>query len=284
MFTVDLTDDGTLVMEASRSDKMNAAHCIGNVTHHPTTLDEHKEHIRIMESDTVTYRRKPKKGNWHELEIWVQNQYVDPYLDLLEKRTGYQLINLIGTNRPHKNGLKLPSLIGIWYTHIVADAILYDDGSIWCLVYQRTYTNTTPKQSAEHAHKAATRYVTESLGTTELIPEYKQNRNGTYSPNPDYATGKQGKIHPSTQNEKLWTDLWKAWRRHGATTEQKRVLNNLVSDYDRSDKDLHHDLQTISHGPLYINDPNGSIDFDGKGKMVRIMPWDKFAQLGEVTT
>ncbi len=199
-------------------------------------------------------------GPWHEHRIATLT--FKPYFDLLRYRTGCIAFDS-----------SFDAFNNIHHGYVITDAYIYSDEQLHCTVYTKAYKQSGSDEY-EHASKTgarALRQVNELLGKTISIREFKLNQNGTYSPNPDYGTGKRPKIEPCVDNEKAWKALWQLWFANWATRKQKNLLAKAVDQYHLS--------PTTSTFCIPATGPE-SFDYDGKGQMVRNVSAEEFAELG----
>lgn len=121
------------------------------------------------------------------------------------------------------------------------------------------------KTAPEYADQLARKYVEDEIGDRPHVPEFLQNRNGTYSPNPKYATGYTPAIRPAVRPD-IWRVLVEWWRDNHATPAQL----DLLSRYSRYGKlDTSHPFDANHYQGFHVDNYTRHVtweEFQGAGK------------------
>lgn len=173
------------------------------------------------------------------------------------------------------------------HTHIVQRMWLHDDVLHFvALVQSGAWQERTAKQYAEfHAYD----YIEESIGGRSHESEFLCH-GSTYTRNPHYATGKHHPPEPAFGAPWLWLTLFRWWREKLASPRQREILDDcdklhkaskLESDYaPRYSGQIANFSTTYTvDSRIYYADPNGTINWDGKGTMASVIDWKEFAKL-----
>jgi hypothetical protein len=153
--------------------------------------------------------------------VRIQTDFIKPYLEVLEHRTGCKDIEVA-----------IENVVGVFHTHIAETAMLRNgilevDGV--ANVYPYSGEKLTASEFEKRAAMSLAKQIEDRLGETQLEREFiPAGDSNLYKPNPKYATG-QHKIVPHAKNEAVWQEIFKAWAFKQATEAQMDLLRR----YDR---------------------------------------------------
>jgi hypothetical protein len=151
------------------------------------------------------------------VRVSVTSDYLDPYLDLLETRTGSRL-----------RTAPLPSLLRWTYTHFM-ESCDYRDGAVHATMVIPVYppcSSSTLSDTArtEYAEQRARFCLNTALGHTQVPPEFIPVEDGRwYRPNPDYPRSSPI-ILKQAVHDTVWHDLFDHWVHSAATDDQRAIL------------------------------------------------------------
>lgn len=253
------------------------------------------KHFRLFDTDTeqgvlamaealgqplpFVHKSEPKKRFWYDYESALDYEFTKPYADLLEKITGHtgQLPDLdLTPHHPRR----------LCHTHITSEARLEQGHICYTGIVQAEAWNGMT--ACDHGLNMLEDYMAEDFGFRRFEREYIE-RGNIMVRNPNYL--KRHKAQPGLGAPWFWAVLFDWWRKNHASPEQSRILDAsdaLKSGWD-SGRDYHlrqggGEQAYLIGSSLYYDDPNGACNWDGKGRMVSVVSWDKFATLAAVQT
>lgn len=237
---------------------------------------------KLKAAGSVEIVRKSKKRPWFQCESALDHEYTKPYADLLDKLTacesqGVELLHLDLTAHDPKR---------LSHTHITDSLELEHGHFCYRVLFQAQDSNK--RTAAENADRTAQDYTEERVGHRQHEPEFIRNRARTYSPNPDYF--KRHRAKPAIGADWIWDAVWQWWRETHATEAQTAILDaahTLTGGRYGDDWQVRSaggPCHLIGYQGLHVLDPDGSTDWDGKGKMSRFVKWDEFKALGTAAT
>lgn len=204
---------GTLRVEAE-----NAAEVIEVADHFRLFNKEEPSQLiglaEAIKQGSLIYESSPdRKRPWYLITDSVQERFLEPYARLLDYTTGYHGklpdLDLTG-DHPRR----------LCHTHHTFSCHL--TGHRYHFVTCVSSEDWNGMVAADRAIVMAIDYTEEELGFRPSEREYKENKNGTYSPNPNYL--KRHRAQPATGAPWLWNVLFQWWREHVATPGQTQLL------------------------------------------------------------
>lgn len=225
-----------------------------------------------------TIERKPEKRLWFKVESALDYDFTKPYEDLLRKITGFdgQMILEADLTALHPRHL--------CHTHIT-DRLYLDQGHI-CFVGFIRAEEWNKRSAADNADLNFADYTAEDFGFRRFEREFIEDGSGRLKKNPNYL--KRYKAQPGLGAPWLWSFLWQWWRDNHATPEQEAILKSCErlkaawnSGHDWELRKGGGDQCSLVGYSIYYDDPNGTCNWDGKGKMASVITWDKFAKLAK---
>lgn len=238
---------------------------------------------QLKANGSTEIKLQSEKQPWFQCESALDHEFTKPYADLLYRLTGceshgVELLHLDLTAHDPKRLL---------HTHIT-DTLELEHGHLCYRVFIQA-GEWNKRTAAENADRNAQDYTEERIGYRQHENEFIQNRNGTYSPNPNYH--KRHRPKPAIGAAWIWDAVWQWWREKHATDEQTAVLDAAHAltggryGYDWQVRSaVAPSCHLIGCQGLYVLDPDGSLDWDGKGRMSRFVKWDDFKSLGTAAT
>lgn len=197
-----------------------------------------------------------------------------PYAKLLEELTG---CNPIGWE------MDLTDLFGGLHHHYVTLRVHVQVEDVLAHGYGIVWEKRKPADHAD-AERSMADYLQEKLGWRKHEPEFREIANGQYQHNPKYLN--RYMAEPGLGSPELWDLVFDYWRKNHASPGQREVLDKadaLAKGYEGHDYTLRpalgHNNGGVYGSHLTVEDPNGKIDWDGKGMMVRHVSWEKFSKL-----
>ena len=221
--------------------------------------------VEIVSAGELTHSLQSDKLPWFEINGTVENEFVAPYLEKLKRITGCELSVL--------PDMELTDVFPDRLKHTyLLNRLWIEFGSV-CYQCFGNAEKWNGKSAAVNAENYVTRYMAEEFAHEPLTPEFIANRNGTYSRNPEYATGRKQKLVPQVTADWFMSALFAWWEAEKATPEQKAIIagNLLGGKYSP----WWNDYQGV-----YVADDAGPIDWDGNGAKARHVKWEEFAALG----
>lgn len=201
-----------------------------------------------------------------DLYIQLPPEVIKPYFKQLEDWTGFgsffdDAVELTPA-WPKVGGhfcIRKAWLLGNGHVDVVLYAAMYDDADV-AKVQART-----------------TDYLIEDMGQRYREPEYKQHGNGSLYHNPAYLKRHPAKPgfqqYPGSVQENIWRRIWSYWLDKRANDAAKLAAMNII----RTDKT--EQCPSIREYTLYVTDPKGTCNYDGKGTMVTVMRPEDFRKL-----
>jgi len=189
----------------------------------------------------------------------IETQHVDPYIQMLQDRTGHCLDD-------HEATIDLVAALGQMKATRTLVSAKYTHGCIEVVAVVGAY-GTFEADDDDGRRKGAERWlrqgIEDDLGQRHTEPEFIQSRNGQYKRNENYATGRHVTAAKAVKNEKVWGAIWGFWVENYASDAQKALL----ADYS-----------------TFRNGPTRPTSRDHKGFHVedykRFVSWPEFAELG----
>ena len=206
--------------------------------------------------------RNDGREAWYAFPCALDCEWFDPYRKQLERMTGFK--GEIGD-------FSIPDPRMLCYTRHRA-ALRFEDGHVQATIYVSAHP-WNKMDALTYGHKRAEMMFQSDIGEEPIVREFIENRNGTYSRNPQYPNPLPPR--PALRCEYLWGALWEWWLANRASEAQKAILAACVSE-ERTGR---YSFGFRSMSSLYVSDPAGPINWDGKGRMVRSVSWDEFAAL-----
>lgn len=167
----------------------------------------------------MTYVEKgTEKRPWFACEADLGEASMKPYLDLLQKITGYanEVPELPFQYRWH----------GLMHTHVAAECFFSSKG-IRVRGFIRSEDWAGEKAEAR-APKHFRDYVVEQFGFRKFEREYVEAGNGHIVRNPNYL--KHHAAQPGLGSPELWKALFSWWRANHATPEQEALLQQAEAN------------------------------------------------------
>lgn len=234
------------------------------------------KYLPLMQPGPFTVELEPKemqhygRAAWYAFPLALDDEWFAPYEKCLRRITGYT--GAIG------DFSVTPSASVLAYHYA---GFRFEEGHIQATVYAKTHA-WNGKSALEYGNELANRYLVECVAEVPPVPEFIQKGNGAYYRNPKYATGYKPRPVPSLKSEALWDALFSWWRTNHASARQREILDAVDSLEKRNPTGrAPYSVQWRSgvDFTLYVPDPKGTCDYDGKGFMVTIMKWEDFAKL-----
>jgi hypothetical protein len=196
-----------------------------------------------------------KKG-WVFAEYEVPKAYTEPYLKRYDDWFG---------GKP-KGGLISFLRDPLIYTRISYDAVYDPDTETFKIKgFACQYNSYEP----DEARSGWQDHWNEALGHRKSEREYIGNGFGTYSLNPNYL--KRYKAQPGWDYNSFRTDVakavWYSWQdrwKETASPAQLDLLNNINMTFGKPPR------VRLEDSTIYVTDPLGKCNYDGKGKMVQV--------------
>lgn len=150
--------------------------------------------------------------HWFKFAGDAGKEFAKPYVDKLEKLTGYRL----------KSGDSVTVIDSeLSHTHYVDLLTLRIDGFEWSACESAGPWNGMDAET--YAKKKLSGYMLEEFAEREQVREYIPTSGGLYKRNPKYGTGFKSPAHPAVKRD-IWTTLFTWWRENKATPAQLEVL------------------------------------------------------------
>lgn len=222
--------------------------------------------IQLDAHDTRNYGREA----WYAFPLALDSEWFDPYWKILQRLTGY--------TGPMPLDLTFTDTKPLCHTGHRA-AFRFEDGHL-----QATYYHTghayNGRTALDYSHGLAERYFKETVGHTPSTPEFLHASGGLYKHNPDYGRGPKAPT-PKATNPIIWSALWNWWRANHASVKQELILQGVEALKQKSvplEWECIYDRCPYGYS-LHCLDPQGTCDFDGKGKKTSVYTWEEFAKL-----
>lgn len=171
------------------------------------------EALANVAAGSMTYAEKgTEKRPWFACEADLGEASMKPYLDLLQRITGYagEVPEMPFQYRWH----------GLMHTHVAAECLFSSKG-----IRVRGFIRAEDwygEKAEVRAPKHFRDYVVEEFGFRKHEQEYIDNGNGTARRNPNYLT--HHAAQPGLGSTELWKALFSWWRANHATLEQEALL------------------------------------------------------------
>lgn len=229
-----------------------------------------------LTAGTLTTKSHSEKRPWHLVHVSVDGdeckELIDIYIRTFKRLTGCEIPLL------HRSASLTVEPLRVCFTGIYQN-LRFEEGCLKAevLMQSEPWNGMTSQQYA--AHKA-TSYVLERIAERPVPPEFIQSGNGSFYRNPDYGTGRKLPLKPALTSSELWAAMWNWWVDNHANDAQKDVIDKVKTLF--ADKSYGPPWE-LRHGRVggtfYVPDPNGTVNYDGKGLMVSILTDDQFANL-----
>lgn len=170
---------------------------------------------------TVRGSARALAGGGGFVRVSVASEYLEPYLALLETRTGQRL-----------SMVALPSLLEWTYTHLM-ETCEFRNRLVHATMVVMVYPplDSTVLSDSERETKAQARALeclNRALGETETVREFiPYGESGLFRRNPDYGRGPSRTL-PRPVNEAVWHSLFDQWVHTLATPAQREILGRLA--------------------------------------------------------
>lgn len=214
---------------------------------------------------SLTHTSGTDKRPWFVIESSLGHEFTEPYKAWLLRRTGYdgQLPSADLTPfHPRR----------LCHTHITLAVGLEQEHITYSVAVRSGDWNGKPAN--DRAWVTAEDYVSEDFGErkheNEYIPARGDGGGGMMKRNPNYL--KRHKPHPAASCQWLKSWLFSWWRQNHASDKQREILDGCEAL----------GKLRIDDFTLYALDPDGTCNYDGKGKMVSVYTWEQFAAFGKV--
>lgn len=213
------------------------------------------------------------KGRWVDVYVSAPPRFIEPYFANLKYWTGHggffdrpvELTPAWDTITPYFIPRKI-WLLGNGHV----DAVVYTD-------YHERHQKDTFEDLFKRTQEALCEYLGHRPWEREFIPVAG---GGLYKHNPDYGRKrhppKEGRGEYATSVHKgVMHAIWMHWITYYASAAQKDVLAKAL----HVDKPIEH--PDFHDSALYVLDPKGTCNYDGKGKMVTVYRAEDFRKLQE---
>jgi hypothetical protein len=167
----------------------------------------------------------------------LELDFTAPYFRALAERTGYTGRGILPDLTPEYLTPRY-KWQGLCHTHYVKQVWL--EHSHLCYEVVVSGTDWNRKTAEQNATAYAADYMAESVGTRDQEPEFKADRNGTFSPNPNYL--KRHAARPAFAADWLWSALVDWWLANEATPAQQDLVavdGALMAKNHRGTSGLH---------------------------------------------
>lgn len=253
---------------------------VKEVFHHcrlDRTTDDILKLANAIRAGSYEHTEISKKRQWFKVDVCLDSRSLDPYRKLLQWMTGYD------GNLPDMDlTARHPNRLG--YT-LITDSCEIVNGQFHAHVFiQAEAWNGQPAEV--RAERLAEDYTQAEIGKRKHEREYITGRNGQIIHNPDYL--KHHKAEAGLGAPWLWSAIFAWWRQNHASDVQRELLAALdampksISDHDYDIRKGGGDEATLVGWNMYVLDPNGKIDWDGKGTKASCYTWEQFAALAKV--
>ncbi len=128
-------------------------------------------------------------------------------------------------------------------------------------------------KDAEYCYKQAEDCIKETFGERPHEPEFKHCSDGGYYKNPNYL--KRHPVKPSTKARWFLKVLFDWWLDNLASDWQRVVIRQ----YEKLNTDNKFKKSIVEEFSICYENPHGSTNWDGRGKMVSHITWDQFKEL-----
>lgn len=228
--------------------------------------------------DAGEYRHE-EPGRWIQCDVYLDTHALKPYRDLLERLTGY-------AGALPDMDLTAPCTSRLGYSHYVAECGIEDEmfhARVIDSLPRQDYGKTEDEQIVR-AERLMEDAVQAAIGKRKFEREYIEMPNGLMRRNPDYL--KRHAAEPGLGAPWLWRVIWEWWEANHATEAQRAILAAAASLRDgRLDPDwmirpAGGDECHLVSFTIYVLDPNGPVNWDGKGTKARVVTWEDFKALG----
>jgi len=246
------------------------------IKYHQRDLTDPREVVAFLEGVPHVIEKEAtgfgwdERGAFYECSAELGREWSQPYREWLERLTGYTG-ELSDIELPAGQPLTLWNIVTRFH---ISEGVFCADG----------FQGATDNEKRDAATSAARTFLDQlrrDVGRVKHEPEYIPTRNGLYKRNPDCL-----KIHPPQPGIE-WTHggrpmgsdaagicraLWAWWLENAASEKQRDYLAR-----DLSNKHYRDDAPW-PNGGLYIADPDGKCNWDGKGTKATHITMSDFAQ------
>lgn len=223
-------------------------------------------YAEAIKAGVYTHVSNPTKRNWHRVTSALDIEFTRPYTELLNNLTGYEGEFPDG-DYTDKHPRRLchthhTLAFGVGRGHFTFDVVISSEA----------WNGLT---AAQYAERNVFDYVGQDVGYRRQEREFLERSNGQIYRNPDYL--KRHKSEPAVGAPWLWEILFEWWRDNHATPGQKAILDNAICHYSKPwTVRSSGGPCTLANYSLYVKDPAGTCNYDGKGLMVSVIDWKKF--------
>lgn len=223
--------------------------------------------LKAVETGDLVYQDvATEKRPWFSVSTELGPDSVKPYLDLLERVTGY------AGDLPEFEFI--PSDAGLRHTHVMAKCLVSSSG-IKASGFIKTEDwngQTADVRAPINFHD----YVVEGFGYRKHEDEFKQAGNGQYVKNPSYL--KRYEAQSGLGSPELWKQIFSWWRKTHATPGHEAVLQFTEAHRLSWQSDMDWDIR---HGG---GNQAGLVGYSGlhlaySGSNAVNMSWTEFAEL-----
>lgn len=264
---------GRLVVKASGAADVLEAVKFFKLHHVGDEVDNAMKLVELVQAGEVVNVVENKKRPYYEINGTVANDFVQPYMRRLEELTGYNrgvLPDLDFTKHFDKLG-NCQFIEKVWS----------EFGSLYFKIYDQA-EDWNGKPAAQLAESYAVQSMAKELSHEPFEKEFVENRNGTYSRNPHYATGRKLPLVPCCAAAWLCNDLWAWWVANESNEAQRSILKLSDDLGSQSGAARHSGYGTSSqwgdYAGVYYKAESGS-EWDGNGTKFRVMKWEDFRVL-----
>ena len=249
---------------------------------YPASVQETRQYLADIDAlspvvHSVSRNTKEKGGGFFRLE-GVEIEVGDPYVQSIQDLTGWHY-----ESQEECMGLDMLPAIKSYGRDVITRAECYGgivsfDAITQCWCEKGLHTGEDGSDYCLKHHNAFIENMQEKFWYRPNVPEYIGVREGggLMKKNPKYATGYKEPIRKRAHDPKIWRWYWDQFVKFGATEEQRDIL---ARDAQRDSYYRFSSIPYASSG-IHYDDPKGTCNYDGKGRMVSFMTFNEFAQLG----
>jgi len=202
------------------------------------------------------------KRKWYRNEVELSADWVSPYIEELQKRTGYS------GELPELD--LIDCVKRITHTHLI-ESVKLTDGKLSAVIYVKS-EDYAGKPAVDRSRWYSRECLGNDFGATPVHSEYIETSAGNYRKNP--AWGHYHKPRPALANAAFFNKLFKWWRDNHATDLQKDLLERGLKYGLYSNNWLmtqgHQQCVDLGHGGFRIT-PNGN-----GPDSYKFMSWEQF--------
>lgn len=185
---------------------------------------DHMPEMEVGGMDYLHHAYKRDNGEWFQVKGSLGSAWVEPYLDLLHRVTGYTLTECDTIPlRPHGKADWL-----LCHTHI-EERTTMDAGGVHSEGYQRSQ-DWNGKTAKERAPGYFLRCLRSCYGKEDPCPEFIQAGNNHYVRNPEFSSGRD-RSKPGIGSESVVEDVFNWWLANKATEAQKEIWAKAEACY-----------------------------------------------------